>query len=1049
MHLRLHHSGRLVDLTDAAILGEGGQARVLALSADHAAKLYHRPSDAHARKLLAMLRAAPLDTASPGGHASVAWPTDVLWTTESATRVAGFVMPRVRGMRPMFEFYNPRSRRRHCPLFTYEYLHRSARNVAVAVAGVHARGHVIGDLNESNVLVGDSALATLVDTDSFQVREARGQLHRCPVGKAEFTPPELQEKAFATVDRTPEHDLFALGVLIFQLLMEGAHPFMGEYQEDGEAPPLEARIAAGHFPHAGEATIPYLPPRHAPPFDALNPALCALFARCFREGHSLPGARPSAIAWQGALREAEAALVSCATNPQHRYDGHRAACPWCERAELLGGRDPFPSRAAVESGEAARMGRPAPVVQIALPSAGTPSTHLFLTPTAQPSPAAQAYAARAAMRIRRARPTRTGGRAAAIGSALHRQAATVRYAHVPWLAVALIVAVATLAASSVLVVLGGVVVALCCAATGWQRLIALRPVDVRSAALLLGFVALIFSIKVIAVATHAEPVEVREHRYLPPPTVSSPVSGSELPVAGASAGAEHTCGIAESGLAYCWGRNSSGELGLGGPDGEAYTSPTEVRDYRVRFRSVSAGIGAHVCGIDVSGLVECWGRNDHGQLGFAAGGPGQTIALHAASVTTGGAHTCALADDGAAMCFGSNEYGQLGDGSLVDSESPTNPVSAAGSFTALSAGERHTCALTARGEAYCWGSNEFGQLGSLDAADSCASSQCSRSPVRVATDLAFAAISAGRSHTCALTPVGDAYCWGADASGQAGMMIGDLACGDNWRVPACVSRPRPVVTRHRFATISAGGEHTCALTSDGAAYCWGSDDRSQLGTAEPRMLCDRGNDRARCTHSPVAVAREDRFESISAGARHTCAVLRRQVTLCWGANGQGQVGNGAIGRVAHLRPVAPAIGADAFAQVPAQLEDSYAAGAPLAPRSVRLDGVLTRVYGEREVDIAAVPLATNPEPGYPSALRRMGIEGDVVADVVIDARGRPVMATFSVSQTSHARFTSAVEAALPAMRFVPATIAGESVPQMVRLPFRFRLRGRLPGREAL
>src|SRR5438105_3869599 len=83
----------------------------------------------------------------------------------------------------------------------------AARNIAAAVHAVHSRGYVIGDVNESNILVTDTALATLVDTDSFQVRDpGSGVVYRCPVGKPEFTPPELQGASFGEIDRTPEHD---------------------------------------------------------------------------------------------------------------------------------------------------------------------------------------------------------------------------------------------------------------------------------------------------------------------------------------------------------------------------------------------------------------------------------------------------------------------------------------------------------------------------------------------------------------------------------------------------------------------------------------------------------------------------------------------------------------------------------------------------------------------------------------------------------------------------------------------------------------------------
>jgi formylglycine-generating enzyme required for sulfatase activity len=264
--------------------------------------------------------------------------------------VVGFLMPRVNETRPIADFYNPGIRRRHNPLFTYEYLHNTARNLAAAVKALHARGYVIGDVNESNILVATTTIVTLVDTDSFQV-SANGTVFRCPVGKPEFTPPELQGQTFAQLDRAPEHDLFGLGALIFQLLMEGTHPFLGIFQGQGDPPPLEARIQAGHFPYGTKRNIPWQPAKIAPPIELLHPALRQLFVQCFEDGHRRPQARPDAQTWQSALQEARQALVTCTSNVQHRYGNHLQSCPWCERARLLGGRDPFPSPQVVARGE--------------------------------------------------------------------------------------------------------------------------------------------------------------------------------------------------------------------------------------------------------------------------------------------------------------------------------------------------------------------------------------------------------------------------------------------------------------------------------------------------------------------------------------------------------------------------------------------------------------------------------------------------------------------------------------------------------------------------
>ena len=250
---------------------------------------------------------------------------------------------------------------------------------------------------------------TLVDTDSFQVREPQnGVVYRCPVGKPEFTPPELQGCRFTHLDRAPEHDLFGLAVFIFQLLMEGTHPFAGIFAGLGDPPPYEARVAAGHFPYGRKHHGPYRPMPSAPPSDILHPPLQELFRRCFEEGHRHPRRRPTAQLWQRALQEAESTLVSCSTNDQHVYGNHLRACPWCMRTMQLKGRDPFPSRQAVQRQPALQSSPPktplpSPGVSPATPSPSRPmpgaAAPMMGSPPPRPTPTAASPAPRRLSRL--------------------------------------------------------------------------------------------------------------------------------------------------------------------------------------------------------------------------------------------------------------------------------------------------------------------------------------------------------------------------------------------------------------------------------------------------------------------------------------------------------------------------------------------------------------------------------------------------------------------------------------------------------------------------
>ena len=353
MELRRGSSGERIILSTSNLVGEGGEARIFGLRASGlAAKIYHKPTPEHAVKLAAMLANPPADPMSAQGYVSIAWPRDLVQVNDESRRVLGYLMALVTDHHAAIGFYNPKVRREKRPLTNYVYLLRIARNLAAVVRAVHECGYVIGDINESNLLVSEKALVTLVDTDSFQVPDPiTGKIYRCRVGRPEFTPPELQGRIFSEVDRSVEHDRFGLAVLVFQLLMEGTHPFAGRFTGAGEPPSYEERIAAGHFPYGTGKGTPYDPMPLAPPLEILPPVLRQMLLRCFEEGHRDPTLRPEARDWFNALGEAEQTLTTCLFNEQHRFSPHLRACPWCDRSRRLAGSDPFPSRKAVQAGE--------------------------------------------------------------------------------------------------------------------------------------------------------------------------------------------------------------------------------------------------------------------------------------------------------------------------------------------------------------------------------------------------------------------------------------------------------------------------------------------------------------------------------------------------------------------------------------------------------------------------------------------------------------------------------------------------------------------------
>ncbi|HEX7002723.1 MAG TPA: hypothetical protein VF168_00860 [Trueperaceae bacterium] len=345
-------SGRPLELGEE--LGRGGEARVHAIRGDGASavKLYATADAERARKLSAMIARAPLDPDRKAGHVSIAWPRELVLADDG--RVVGFVMPRVDARRylPLHQLYHPGSRRNRASGISWRYLVRIARNLCGAVAALHDADYVIGDLNESNVLVDDRALVTLVDLDSIQVTSGL-KTFRCNVGKGEYTPPELQGRSFRDTNRKSSSDRFGLAVLVFLLLMEGNHPFAGSYRDEGEPPSLEENIRSRRSPYFGRSRL--APPLAAPPVELLGSELQSLLRRGVL---GQPWRRPDPRELKEALGQLEGELVQCGASATHVYPGHLDSCPWCERAALLG-RDPFPSastRSGAKSGASANGG---------------------------------------------------------------------------------------------------------------------------------------------------------------------------------------------------------------------------------------------------------------------------------------------------------------------------------------------------------------------------------------------------------------------------------------------------------------------------------------------------------------------------------------------------------------------------------------------------------------------------------------------------------------------------------------------------------------------
>jgi alpha-tubulin suppressor-like RCC1 family protein len=339
-----------------------------------------------------------------------------------------------------------------------------------------------------------------------------------------------------------------------------------------------------------------------------------------------------------------------------------------------------------------------------------------------------------------------------------------------------------------------------------------------------------------------------------------------------TAGSLHTCGIRSDGQSYCWGRNDKGQLGDGST--APRVTPTLIAG-GLRFRSISAGAtgGSHTCGVAVDS-VYCWGSNTHGELGdgttSAHDKPTSVVGgIALVGVAVGGDHTCAWTAAHKAYCWGGNDRGQLGDSTTTDRHQPV--ASANGlSVHSMGAGTSHTCADSLSRRLYCWGSNATGELGDGSNSDR-------PLPVLVAGSRRLSSFSLGAAHSCGLvrggaaSTEGLAFCTGLNAGGA----LGDGTDNPHDSLTA-------VAGRYRFQAISAGEKHTCGIVMGTRQLrCWGGNSFGQLGdgTYNDHLL-------------PVTVADSLSFATVSAGARHTCAITTQGIAYCWGRNSDGQLGDG-------------------------------------------------------------------------------------------------------------------------------------------------------------
>ncbi len=338
-----------------------------------------------------------------------------------------------------------------------------------------------------------------------------------------------------------------------------------------------------------------------------------------------------------------------------------------------------------------------------------------------------------------------------------------------------------------------------------------------------------------------------------------------------------SCGITIEGVLKCWGYNRSGQIGDGTIGiGTDKSSPVVV-DSGVSYSQILKGRG-YTCGITKLGILKCWGSNSDYQLG--TGNSDQqskpTIidpGVFYKSILTTYNNTCGIASTGSLKCWGGS---LIGNGANRTIKSPTiidNGLAYSKITSSYNSISKQICGVTELGFLKCWGNNSIGQLGNL-------SSSLKKFPTEIDQGVKYNSVSGGRNFTCALTINGIVKCWGSNGSGQIG----------NGNTE---SRFLPIITSSGYSLnqLVSGENNSCGITKSGQLRCWGANGSGQIGKGSASSN--------ECT--PFNVDVSTNYIQLSKGTNHTCGITNAGVLKCWGANDNGQLGDGT--KVSKASPV--------------------------------------------------------------------------------------------------------------------------------------------------
>lgn len=341
-----------------------------------------------------------------------------------------------------------------------------------------------------------------------------------------------------------------------------------------------------------------------------------------------------------------------------------------------------------------------------------------------------------------------------------------------------------------------------------------------------------------------------------------------------SVGDWHSCAVKTGGQIFCWGSGESGELGNNATTG----SLVPVQEYTAAYDWIQVSVGGlHTCALKNNGKIFCWGEDD-GSGSVEPNNSVPTLVNTAAydwvQVSAGSYYTCALNGDGKIFCWGDNSGGVFGNNTTTSSLVPVQGALAATEWAEVeTSGGFVTCAIDTDGRLFCWGNSSDIVLEGTDSVSSILL------PVEEATSATnwvhvSIGVSLGRIHVCGLKADGALFCWGTNTLGELGNDSRSLS-----RVPV-----QEGTLATDWAQVSAGGDDTYAVKTDGRLFCWGNN-----------LYGEFGNGSLEDSSVPVQISTEgEDWVEVSASGAHTCALKTDGRLFCWGNNHYGELGNGSL-----------------------------------------------------------------------------------------------------------------------------------------------------------